>query len=157
MAKNRMAKEKRILVVEDDDAIRALLFTVLRRRGFKVDTASNGSKGLERFRRCVYALVLLDLMMPVMSGYEFLDRMRELNLARDPVILVLTAGDPPRNLDPKIVAGALRKPFDIDLLVETVVACLSTQGDALQERDCPTADSEGESATGKPAAPAETK
>ena len=139
-----MGREKRILVVEDDDAIRALLFTVLRRRGFKVDTAQNGAKGLERFRQCVYSLVLLDLMMPVMNGYQFLDHLQAMNLAHHPLVLVLTAGAPPRNLDPKIVAGALRKPFDIDLLVETVVACLSTQGDAAQMGDCPTADSDGE-------------
>ena len=74
-----MTKEKRILVVEDDDAIRALLFTVLRRRGFKVDTAPNRAHGLERFNDCVYSLVLLDLMMPVMSGYEFLERLEKMN------------------------------------------------------------------------------
>ena len=51
-----MTKEKRILVVEDDDAIRALLFTVLRRRGFKVDTAPNRAHGLERFNHCGYSL-----------------------------------------------------------------------------------------------------
>ena len=139
-----MAKEKRILVVEDDDAIRALVFTVLRRRGFKVDTASNGARGLERFTQCVYSLVLLDLMMPVMNGYDFLDRLAAMNLRRHPLVLVLTAGAAPRNLDPKIVAGALRKPFDIDLLVETVVACLSAQGDAAQIGDCPAADSDAE-------------
>ena len=148
-----MAKEKRILVVEDDDAIRALLFTVLRRRGFKVDTAQNGAKGLERFSQCVYSLVLLDLMMPVMDGYKFLDHLRELNLSPHPLVLVLTAGAAPRNLDPTIVAGALRKPFDIELLVETVVACLSTQGDATQTGDCPTADSDGEPAREGDSAP----
>jgi DNA-binding response OmpR family regulator len=138
-----MAKEKRILVVEDDDAIRALLFTVLRRQGFKVDTAPNGASGLDRCNHCVYSLVLLDLMMPVMNGYEFLDRLDKQNSPYRPVVLVLTAGAAPRNLDPKIVAGALRKPFDIELLVETVVACLSTQGDASQLDNCPTAESDG--------------
>ena len=153
MAKNRMAMEKRILVVEDDDAIRTLLFTVLRRRGFKVDTAHNGARGLERFTRCVYSLVLLDLMMPVMDGYKFLDHLREMELPHAPLVLVLTAGAAPRNLDPKIVAGALRKPFDIELLVETVVACLSTQGDASQIGDCPTAESDGEPARESGGAP----
>lgn len=144
MADDRMAKEKRILVVEDDDAIRALLFTVLRRRGFKVDTAKNGADGLQRFHQCIYSLVLLDLMMPIMSGYEFLDRLGKMELHHSPLVLVLTAGAAPRNLDPKIVAGALRKPFDVELLVETVVACLSTQGDTTQVADCPTADSDGQ-------------
>jgi CheY-like chemotaxis protein len=82
-------------------------------------------------------------MMPVMSGYEFLDRLEKMNSPSHPVVLVLTAGAAPRNLNPKIVAGALRKPFDIDLLVETVIACLSTQGDASQLDNCPTAESDG--------------
>jgi len=135
-------------VVEDDDAIRALLFTVLRRRGFKVDTAPNGAKGLDRFNRCVYSLVLLDLMMPVMSGYEFLERLERINPSHRPLVIVLTAGAAPRNLDPTIVAGAIRKPFDIELLVETVVACLSTQGDATQLDNCPTAESHGSASGG---------
>jgi two-component system response regulator CpxR len=143
-----MAKEKRILVVEDDDAIRALLFAVLRRRGFKVDTASNGANGLERCLHCVYSLVLLDLMMPVMGGYEFLERLEKMNPSHRPLVLVLTAGAAPRNLDPKIVAGALRKPFDIELLVETVVACLLTQDDATQRDNCPTAESDGPDSDG---------
>ena len=65
-----------------------------------------------------------------------------MNSPSHPVVLVLTAGPAPRNLDPKIVAGALRKPFDIELLVETVITCLSTQGDAGQLDNCPTAESD---------------
>ena len=65
-------REKRILVVEDDDAIRALLLTILQRRGFKVDTSSNGADAIKRLSDCIYSVILLDMMMPVMSGYEFL-------------------------------------------------------------------------------------
>ena len=137
-----MAKEKRILVIEDDDAIRALLFTVLRRRGFKVDTANNGANALERFNHCVYSLVLLDLMMPVMNGYEFLALLESKDVSHRPLVIVLTAGGAPKNLNPDIVAGTVRKPFDIELLVDTVTACLATKGDAPQLDSCPTADSD---------------
>jgi hypothetical protein len=57
----------------------------------------------------------------------------------DGVPQVVRWGAEPRNLNPKIVAGAIRKPFDIERLVETVIACLSTQGDASQLNNCPTA------------------
>ena len=140
-----MAREKRILVVEDDDAIRALLLTVLRRKGFKVDSCNNGASALERLNLCVYSVILLDLMMPVMNGYEFLERVDRMKLPRHPLVIVLTAGGTPRNLPSEIVAGLVRKPFDVELLLDTVTACLSTQQDSDQLDGCPVADSERDS------------
>jgi DNA-binding response OmpR family regulator len=136
------ATEKRILVVEDDNAIRALLLTVLRRRGLKVDTSANGADALTKLQRCVYSLVLLDLMMPVMSGYQFLEELEKMKLPDQPLIIVLTAGGTMHNLNPDVVAGTVRKPFDIELLVDTVAACLSTVDDARQSDKCPAAESE---------------
>src|SRR3982750_1535716 len=106
--------EKRILVVDDDDAIRALLFTVLRRRGFRVDTARNGAEALERCANCRYSLLLLDLMMPRMTGYEVLTEIESWEPALRPCIIVLTAGNEPRNISADLVAGTVRKPFDIE-------------------------------------------
>lgn len=132
--------EKRILVVDDDDAIRALLLTALRRRGFKVDTVRNGSGAIQRCVRCRYALVLLDMMMPVMSGYEVLDHLSR--MADRPLVVVLTAGILPRQLDADIVAATLRKPFDIDLLIDTIRGCLANVAERVQPADCPAAESE---------------
>ena len=140
-----MAREKRILVVEDDDAIRALLMTVLRRRGMKADCCSNGATALERLSQCVYSIILLDLMMPVMTGYEVLERMQAMKLANRPMAIVLTAGGAPKNLPPDLVAGMIRKPFDVTLLLDTVSACLAAQNDPEQSDNCPVADSEGDS------------
>lgn len=137
-----MPTEKRILVVDDDDAIRAMLFTVFRRRGYLVDTARNGVEALQRCRECRYALVVLDLMMPLMSGYDFVDHIRAQSSIDRPLILVLTAGHEPRDLDPAIVSGTMRKPFDIELLLDTVKACLSTVDDRPQLDDCPAPHSE---------------
>ncbi len=120
-----MAMEKRILVVEDDEPIRVLLSTILRRRGFRVDTAPHGLAALGRMKECLYALVLLDLMMPVMSGYELLDELEKFVPDERPVVLVITAGTPPADLKPGIVAGTIRKPFDLALLIDSVSACLS--------------------------------
>lgn len=137
-----MAKEKRILVVEDDEPIRALLLTILRRRGFRVDTASHGRDGIERLKRCNYSLVLLDLMMPVMSGYEFLAALEEQESGHRPLVIVLTAGVIPQDLNPAVVAGTIRKPFDVQLLTDTVSACLSTLGDVPQMDSCPSPESD---------------
>ncbi|MDP9359940.1 MAG: response regulator [Acidobacteriota bacterium] len=132
--------EKRILIVDDDDAIRALLFTILRHRGFAVDGASNGIEALVRLRRCVYAAMLLDLMMPLKSGYEVLDELKELPADARPIVFVLTAGNEPRDLDPALVAGSIRKPFDVDVLLDMITACVSVLTPRPQLPDCPPAD-----------------
>src|SRR5215212_9222236 len=131
--------EKRILVVDDDDAIRALLVTILRRRGMKVDAARSGMEALERITSCRYALVLLDLMMPHMSGYEVLERLEALPPDERPFVLVLTAGGEPRTLSPAIVAGTVRKPFDIEMLIDSVIACLAMLAPREQVESCPPA------------------
>ena len=134
--------EKRILVTDDDDAIRALLLTIHRRRGFKVDTARNGIEGLENIRRCRYSLVVLDLMMPLMSGYEVLAEIENMPVAERPMVLVFTAGAATHALNPAIVAGAVRKPFDIELLVDTIGACIASSRDVSQNGGCPAAETD---------------
>ena len=118
-----MHQDKRILIVDDDDAIRALLFTVLRRRGFIADTARNGMEAIEKLSLCSYALILLDLMMPQMNGYEVLDHLATCPTATRPRVLVLTAGLELRPIDTTIVVGTMRKPFDVELLITTIVGC----------------------------------
>ena len=119
-----MHSERRILVVDDDDAIRALLATVLKRRGLAVDTARNGKDAVEKLADVRYALVLLDLMMPLMSGYQVLDHIADESLSNRPYVLVLTAGLEPRGFDTSFVVGTIHKPFDVELLVDTVLGCL---------------------------------
>lgn len=120
-----MTLEKRILVVDDDDAIRALLRTVLRRRGFVVDTARNGVEALEQLGARRYALVVLDLMMPRMSGYELVEQLHAQSIMTRPRVLILTAGLELRTFDTTLVLGTMHKPFDIELLLDTVAGCLS--------------------------------
>jgi CheY-like chemotaxis protein len=136
-----MPNEKRILIVDDDDAIRALLFTILRRRGFTVDMAKNGLEAMNRLRGCHYAVMLLDLMMPMKSGWEVLDELKKLAPEVRPVVIVLTAGNEPRDLDPALVAASIGKPFEVNLLVETITACTNAQAERPQLPGCPPADS----------------
>lgn len=129
--------EKRVLVVDDDDAIRSLVATVLRRRGMKVDTARNGIEALEHLQDCRYLVLLLDLMMPGMNGWDVLDHLATQPPQRRPVVIVLTAGSEPRTFKPGLVAGMVRKPFDIDMLVDTVAGCLHALEAVEQETRCP--------------------
>jgi CheY-like chemotaxis protein len=122
-----MRLEKRILIVDDDDAIRALILTILRRRGYLLDTARNGVEALEKLATCRYSLIVLDLMMPRMSGYDVLRHIQEQPAVLRPLVLVLTAGLEPKPFDGSIVVGMMHKPFDIELLVDTVSGCLSAR------------------------------
>lgn len=131
-----MRLEKRILIVDDDDAIRALLMTVLRRRGFRLDTARNGFDAMERLTACRYALVILDLMMPRMNGYEVLEHLSGMAANARPYVLVLTAGLEQRKFDTSLVIGTLQKPFDIELLVDTVAGCLGAHEGCAQPDTC---------------------
>lgn len=144
MSGNGASSEKRILVADDDDAIRTLLATVLRRRGYQVDTARNGQEALAHITTCRYAVLLLDLMMPIVSGHEVLTWLEPLPRADRPLVIVLTAGLEPRSLDAEIVSGTLRKPFDIELLVDTISACLKSVSSEKQAADCPEAGSESD-------------
>lgn len=124
-----MTPDKRILVVDDDDAIRALVLTVLRRRGYGVDAVRNGEEAMEMIQGHRYALLVLDLMMPRMSGYEVMDALGRMSVMNRPRVLVLTAGHEPRMLDTELVVGTIHKPFDIELLLDIVTGCLTAPAD----------------------------
>jgi DNA-binding response OmpR family regulator len=131
-----MRLEKRILIVDDDDPIRALLMTVLRRRGFAADCARNGVEALELLAVCRYSLVVLDLMMPRMNGYEVLDHVGAMPESNRPPVLIVTAGLGLRSFDPDFVVGVIQKPFDIELLVATVTGCLVAAEAQPQDEPC---------------------
>src|SRR5438105_3128734 len=80
-----------ILVVEDDPMIREVLAGLLVDEGYEVDEAAHGLEGLERLRACRPDLIVLDLMMPVMDGWNFRDRQRQLADCADVPVVVLSA------------------------------------------------------------------
>jgi GAF domain-containing protein/DNA-binding response OmpR family regulator len=82
---------RRALVVEDDPATREMLGRLLQREGWTVDEAANGRIGLERVATVPPDLILLDLMMPEVDGFEFVERLRAEPAWRTIPILVITA------------------------------------------------------------------
>ena len=117
---------RRILVIDDDLAIRVLLQAVLRRMKFDVELAEDGADGLEKIRKNgTYDLILLDLMMPRLNGYEFIDKIGELNPERPHIIVFTAAGK--RGVD-KIpansVCNSILKPFDLDTFIGIIAECL---------------------------------
>jgi len=114
----------RILVVDDDPALLSTLQTILSGEGFGVEAAYDGAEGLARARDQTPALVLLDLHMPIMDGYAFLNAFRALPAcASVPVILMSGSQDPAtarRRVGTQGVVLLLRKPFDLGTLLATV-------------------------------------
>jgi CheY-like chemotaxis protein len=110
-----------LLVVDDDRAIRDLLARIATREGFAVDTARDGLEALEMLEKKVYALAVVDLMMPRLSGYELVQKISALDPR--PIVIVATAltnGDV-KSLDDSMVRRVIRKPFDIHAVAEALI------------------------------------
>ena len=114
-----------VLVIENDQALRGLFTTLLGKKGFEVDTAADGRVAFDQIHRHNYSVILLDLMMPEINGFELLDRLERDSPALLDKVIVMTGASQRaiQNFDSSRVWGLIRKPFDIDNLVSSTVAC----------------------------------
>jgi DNA-binding response OmpR family regulator len=121
--------KKRILVAEDDPSILRLVTAVLTRADYEVDTATNGYVALDKIALTPYDAVVLDLMMPALSGFDVLARLQAGELQHKFVILMSAAS-------PDVVANAaasrnvfaaLHKPFEINDLTAAVRECIAAR------------------------------
>lgn len=88
-----MVLQDTILVVDDDPELRNVLDEALTDAGFEVATAENGEKGLEKAFEVKPNLILLDLVMPVMDGWEFLERLHQDTWGKTARVMILTNAD----------------------------------------------------------------
>jgi two-component system, chemotaxis family, chemotaxis protein CheY len=112
---------KNALVVDDDPSIRDLLAEELRYRGYSVIIARNGSEALDCLHAMTPDVIVLDLMMPVMDGWTFVERYRNHAGRRAaPIIAVSAEGDLPPGYESLGVTAFLRKPFDLNELANCI-------------------------------------
>ncbi|WP_291255830.1 response regulator transcription factor [Fusobacterium sp.] len=107
---------KNILIIEDDEKIRRILQLELTHEGYKVDIAIDGDDGIDKFNSNKYDLILLDLMLPKLSGEEVCKNIRSMS---EIPIIVITAKDQIKNKIELLDMGAddyITKPFNIDEL-----------------------------------------
>lgn len=119
---------RRILVIDDDLAIRVLLQAVLKRMNFSVELAEDGAAGLERLQTDnTFDLILLDLMMPRLNGYEFIERVTAAYPDARPHIIVFTAAGKRgvEKIPTDAVCNSILKPFDLEKFVEMIGDCLN--------------------------------
>ena len=120
-----MGKPIQILVIEDEAAIREGLIDVLVFHGYTVDSAATGPEGLEKAQTGKFDLILLDIMLPGMDGYEICDRIRAED--RNQPIIMLTAKTSDEEIIQGLKLGAddyVAKPFSIQQLVLRIEAVL---------------------------------
>ncbi len=116
----------RVLVVDDDQFIRDCVRLALEEEGYEVVAAPDGQaaldylEGLQRAGQRQPTLILLDMRMPVMDGWEFARRYRNLWVAHAPIVVVTAAADAMRRAEQIEADGVLAKPFDLDELVVLV-------------------------------------
>jgi CheY-like chemotaxis protein len=118
---------KTILVVEDNEATREGLVSVLRRQGYDAITATDGGAALALLAGGAKPdLIVLDMLLPAVDGWRFLDRVKGTPHASIPVVIATGVGLSPEWATDKGCAGFLRKPFDDAQLMAEIGRVLRT-------------------------------
>ena len=113
----------RVLVVDDDPDVHAMLRAVLLDEGYDVQSVNDGAEALAALREGSFHVVLLDLMMPNVSGWRFLEIYRQSPLPHTPVIVVSAIQRNALRLPQgamEQVAEVVSKPFSVDHLLQTI-------------------------------------
>jgi DNA-binding response OmpR family regulator len=115
--------EKSVLIIEDEKLIVVSTQMVLEAAGFRVDAAMNGEEGISKAQAQVPDLILLDIMMPGIDGWETLTRLKREGSTADIPVVIFTAREHSRGHQKSAEMGAadyFRKPFEPDELIELV-------------------------------------
>ena len=125
--KHEQEQRQRVLVADDDQSIRQLVSTIVKREHFAVDVAADGLEAINCLQQHEYAVVLLDLMMPRMDGFGVIEWLKNNPPLIKPIIIVITAYADQRfkEVDAELVSGVLRKPFEVVELGNLVRACVN--------------------------------
>ena len=119
---------KTILIIEDERELLSILYDDLSSRGYHVELARNGQEGLDKLQDIEPDLVICDRAMPVMSGYQLLERMRGAypQYNNMPFIFLTALADPrdKHSVDHLNPTAYLEKPVDLEKLAETVKTCI---------------------------------
>lgn len=112
----------RVLIIEDQDVLRVMLFTILRHQPLDVDTAVSCEAAIERVETCDYALILIDMDLGKGEAESFLSRFRQSRPEAKTFIIAVRDPNKGLQIDPS-VSAVLNKPIEIDTLAEVVREC----------------------------------
>lgn len=134
-------EQPRVLIIENNDVLRIMLFTILRHQPLAVDTARSHAEAIDKVTSCDYALILIDMDLPDSEAEQFL---REFNEKRPQATsFVIAVRNPQADLyiDPQHVVAVLNKPLEIDTLAEVVRECAFLVPPPEDPLPCPQAES----------------
>ena len=126
------ARKGSVLVIEDDLSIRKLVRAVLAREGYDVEVAADGVEGVLKLGLADFDVIVLDLMMPHLDGFSFVEALNE----SAPEMLervIVTSAASPAVIKERLKGARLEvmtKPFDIKALLEKVAACIESHRSA---------------------------
>jgi CheY-like chemotaxis protein len=135
-----MNTEPRVLIIENNDALRAMLFTILRHQPVAVDTAVSAAEALEKVTTCDYALIVIDMDMD--DSPRFLERFQAARPEATSFVLAVRDVRSDDFLDPDVVSAVLCKPLEIDTLAELVRECALVVPPPEDPLHCPPSESD---------------
>ena len=114
-------KKHTLLVVDDDRAVRKLLERIAIRAGFDVSSARDGQEALDMMMERAFEIVVVDLMMPRISGYDLVQKISSLSPRPTVIVATAMANSDVEKLDDSMVRRVIRKPFDIENVAKTLI------------------------------------
>jgi len=118
-----MGDKKKVLIVDDSETMRSILSMRFEVSGYDVIIASDGEEALEKAKKEKPAILILDLMLPKINGYEVCQMLKFDEKYKDLPIIILSALDQQEEREKAVKSGAdayFIKPFDLDLLITKV-------------------------------------
>jgi len=116
-----MSARYRALIVEDDPAIRKLVEKLLLRKGIDVDSAREGRQAIEKLKDSDYSVLILDLMLPEMNGFEIIEFIKKNHIKIPIAVVSAVSHQALTNLDLDVVKLVISKPFDVDEFTSAVL------------------------------------
>jgi len=116
-----MTQSHRALIVEDDPAIRKLVEKLLLRKGVGVDAAHDGRQAIEKLQASKYSVVVLDLMIPEVNGFEVIEFVKKNRIDVPIAVVSAVSHQSLTNLDLDVVKLVISKPFDVDEFTKAIL------------------------------------
>lgn len=137
-----MKENPRVLIIEDHDVLRAMLFAILRNQPLAVDTAVSADIAIEKIETCDYALILIDMNLANDAAGSFLTRFRQLRPEAKTFIIAVRDPNQEVQVDASTVSAVLNKPLEIDTLAAVVRECAIVVPPPVDPLDCPPSESQ---------------
>lgn len=119
------------LIVEDDPAIRRLVEKLLRRQDIEIDVAADGTTALQKLSENRYSVLVLDLMVPEVNGFEIIDFLRREQMSVPVAVVSAVSQQALSKLDFGIVRLVISKPFDVEEFTRSILGlCAGSQASA---------------------------